>query len=114
MTTVFPQSALIQQLCACKNILFTSSNIYQHLDSVQKNLSLCMVPSYIGQKISQTYPDIILLPFELKLSVPMYIIYSNETPLTDTEKIVIRFLVHYLQKNSPKESFINIEKINNL
>ncbi len=105
-STLFPQNSDFQKNLGSKNILFSSSNIYQHLDSVRKNQSVCILPSYTEEKLTELYPDITLRPFEKKMIVPIYIIYDNATELSDAEKAVMRFWVQYMQKINPPEKLL--------
>lgn len=81
-----------------QNILFMSSNIYQHLESVVSNQSCCLVPAYTQPAITEKYPDIVLLPFENHLQVPMYIVHSKKHHLSNAEKTTLRFLAEYISQ----------------
>lgn len=97
LVTAYPQSSsniLLQNA----NVLFVSSNIYQHLDSVVNNNSVCVVASYIRPGIEQLYPDIVLLPFERQFTIPIHIMHPQTHVLTDADKAVIRFTAQYLQQ----------------
>lgn len=95
--TAFPQNDWNDTILNSSNILFTSSNIYQHLDSVVQNQSVFIVPTYIQSGIYANYPDICLLPFENYHTFPIYILHSKHHTLTNAEKAVIRFLGEYIQ-----------------
>ncbi len=105
-STLFPQNSDFQKNLGSKNILFSSSNIYQHLDSVKKNQSICILPSYTEEKLAELYPDITLRPFEQKMIVPIYMIYDSSTELSDVEKAVMRFWVQYMLKINPPEKLL--------
>ena len=97
LVTAYPQSSsniLLQKA----NVLFVSSNIYQHLDSVVNNNSVCVVASYIRPGIERLYPDIVLLPFERQFTIPIHIMHTQKHVLTDADKAVIRFTAQYLQQ----------------
>lgn len=94
--TAFPQIGWNSMLNN-DNILFISSNIYQHLDSVVHNQSVCIIPTYVRSSIYAAYPDIVLIPFDRYLSFPIYVIHSKEHLLTNADKAVIRFLEQYLK-----------------
>ena len=80
------------------DVLFTSSNIYQHLDSVIHNQSICVVPAYIRSDIYAAYPDIVLLPYEKQLSIPIHLVHSRRHVLNNADKAVMRFVTQYIQK----------------
>ncbi|MBQ2777928.1 MAG: LysR family transcriptional regulator [Peptococcaceae bacterium] len=97
LATAYPQSTS-NILLKNANILFVSSNIYQHLDSVVHNNSICIVASYIQPGIKKLYPDIVLLPFEREFTVPIHIMHNQIMQLTDADKAVIQFTAQYMQK----------------
>ena len=97
LQTCYPQNNWNSNVLTTGNILFTSSNIYQHLDSVVHNQSICVVPNYIHSGIHKAYPDIKLIPYEPQFSIPMYIFHSSQIILSTAEKAVIRFVAQYIQ-----------------
>ncbi len=97
LQTCYPKNNWNSNVLTTGNILFTSSNIYQHLDSVVHNKSICVVPNYIHSGINKTYPDIKLIPYERQFSIPMYIFHSSQLTLNTAEKAVIRFVAQYIQ-----------------
>ncbi len=99
LITCYPQMTY-NQLLKDANVLFVSSNIYQHLDSVVHNGSICFAPSYIQTGIQKQYPDIVMLPFERQYTVPIYIVHNKNMLLTDADKAVIRYAAQYMQELS--------------
>ena len=79
-------------------LLFISSNIYRHLDSVIQNNSVCIVPSYTRAGIYAAYPEILLLPFEKSPLIAIYIFHSSNHILSDAEIATIRFVAEYMRK----------------
>lgn len=88
-TTYIPSSA---------NVLFTSSNLYQHLDSVVHNHSICIVPTYLRSGIYAAYPDIVLIPYEKQPTIPIQLVHSQQHTLNNAEKAVMRFVAQYIQR----------------
>lgn len=106
LVTCYPQNAS-NTLLKNSNILFISSNISQHLDSVVNNNSICIVASYIQPGIERLYPDVILLPFEKQFTVPIYIMHNRDLQLSNSDKAVLQFAAKYMQKlNQVANSFI--------
>lgn len=97
LQTCYPQNNWNSNVLTTGNVLFTSSNIYQHLDSVVHNKSICVVPNYIRSGINSAYPDITLIPYEQQFLIPMYIFHSAHMVLNTAEKAVIRFVAQYIQ-----------------
>lgn len=97
LVTCYPQNTS-NMLLKNANILFESSNIYQHLDSVVHNNSVCIVASYIQPGIEKLYPDVVLVPFEKQFTVSIHIMHNKDMALTDSDKAVIQFAAQYLQK----------------
>lgn len=97
MITNYPQADIDNVFLEHSQILFTSSNIYQHLDSVTNNNSICFVPNYLREGVMENYPDIRFISYEQTFSIPMYIVYSEKFQMTDVDKAVIRFLARYIQ-----------------
>jgi len=97
LQTGYPQSEWNKYLSP-NQLLFISSNIYQHLDSVLQNNSVCIVPSYTRAGIYASYPDIVLLPFKKMVLNPIYIFHSSSHTLTDAEKATIYFISDYMKK----------------
>lgn len=95
--TGYPQSTWNERLDASR-LLFISSNIYQHLDSVMQNNSVCVVPLYTRASIYSAYPEIILLPFKKAVLNPIYIFHSGSHVLTAADKATIRFVAEYTKK----------------
>lgn len=95
--TAFPQNSWNNIALTSGNMLFTSSNIYQHLDSVVHNQSVCIVPTYIQSFVYTHYPDILLIPFESYCTFSIYVLHSKQHILTNAEKAVIHFLGEYIQ-----------------
>lgn len=96
MITSYPQLESYCDFINQEQILFTSSNIYQHLDSVVHNDSLCFVPSYCKRGILQKYPSIKCIPYEYTYPVPMYIVISQNLSLSSSEKAIISCIVRYI------------------
>ena len=48
---------------AQENLVFTSSNVYQHLDSVIQNHTVCTIPDFILPKVKPMYPELVTIPF---------------------------------------------------
>lgn len=94
--TIYPAQS--KALHGVQNILFISSNIYQHLDSVVHNQSVCIIPTYIRSGIYAAYPDIVLIPYEKQMSIPIYLVHSSRHTLQIADKAVIRFVAQYIQK----------------
>lgn len=108
LQTTYPQDIWNNNLLTGNNILFTSSNIYQHLDSVIKNDSVCIVPTYIQSGIAMAYPEIILIPIDAQFLFPIYIVHSKEHVLDIVEKAVVRFLAQYVQViNAPNATILS-------
>lgn len=108
LVTCYPQKT-DNGLLKNANILFISSNIYQHLDSVVHNGSICFAPSYIQTGIQTQYPDIVLLPFEHQFTVPIYMVYNKGLDLTDSDKAVVQFAARYMQKLSKPTNSLAIK-----
>ncbi|MBR6755496.1 MAG: LysR family transcriptional regulator [Peptococcaceae bacterium] len=106
--TIYPQR-VDYTLFKNVDILFVSSNIHQHLDSVIHNNSICFVPTYIRSGIEKLYPDVVLRSFELQYDVPIYVIYSDALTLTDADKAVIQFAAQYMQKLSKSVNLLPSE-----
>lgn len=108
VVTCYPQNTsniLLQNA----DILFASSNIQQHLDSVVNNNSICIVASYIQPGVERLYPDIVLLPFERQFRVPIYIIHDSELVLSNSDKAVLQYAAQYMQKlNKNTNPFANL------
>lgn len=96
LATAYPKSTS-SILLKDANILFESSNIYQHLDSVTHNNSICVVASYIQPGIQHLYPNIVLLPFEQQFTIPIHIVHRKDLPLSDADKAVMQFTAQYIQ-----------------
>ncbi len=94
------QTAYVQNsyFPSSSNVLFTSSNIYQHLDSVVHNQSICIVPAYIRSGIYATYPEIVLIPYEKQPCIPIHLVHSKHHHLNNADKAVMRFVTQYIQK----------------
>lgn len=97
LQTGYPQS-IWNGILPANQFLFISSNIYQHLDSVIQNNSVCIAPSYTRASIYTTYPEIILLPFKKALINPIYIFHSGTHVLTEADKATISFVAEYTKK----------------
>lgn len=97
MITNYPQVDPDSEILENSQILFTSSNIYQHLDSVINNNSICFIPNYLRKGILESYPEIEFIPYEHTFSVPMYIVFSENLKLTPADKAVLRFVARYIQ-----------------
>lgn len=108
LTTCYPQESK-HKLLKEDNILFTSSNIYQHLDSVRNNKSICFAPRYIQAAIQQQYPDIVLLPFERQFTVQIYIMHNKDLVLTEPDKAVIQFAAQYMQALSQASDLLSVK-----
>ena len=107
LKTIYPAENSWRSNFDDTHTLFTSSNIYQHLDSVIHNHSICVVPAYIRAGIYAVYPDIILLPYEPMQLTPIYIVHSAKHVLNTAEKAVVRFTSQYIQKISVLDYYPN-------
>lgn len=97
LITNYPQVHPDTGLLKNSKILFTSSNIYQHLDSVINNNSICFIPNYLRKGVVESYPGIVFIPYEHTFSVPIYIVFSEHRQLTVADKAVLRFVARYIQ-----------------
>lgn len=109
LVTCYPQKT---QYIALKeeNILFISSNLTQHLDSVINNQSICFAPGYIRASIEQFYPDVVLLPFERQFTASIYIMHNKDMVLTEPDKAVIQFAAQYMQNLSQSSDLLSTNK----
>lgn len=80
-----------------KNIRLVSSNIYQQLEAIIQNNTICILPGILFSKISPIYPDIIIRPFAKPIFSSCNIVYVNSYTLTEADNILIAFLKTYLQ-----------------
>lgn len=78
------------------NVLFRSSNLNQHFDSVLQNQTICMVPSYIQKYIYANYPDIVLLPIKDMPEYPVALIHSQQHQLTNADIKIMRFVTNFM------------------
>lgn len=80
-----------------EQIVFISSNIYQHLDSVVQNQTVCTLPDFVLPKIKPMYPDVVTIPFEEDNTTPCQIIYPTSYILSEADEVLISFLKLYFQ-----------------
>lgn len=80
-----------------KNINLVSSSIYQHLDAITQNNTVCILAGFLFPKMKSLYPDIIIRPLAEPVFSSCTIVYANSYTLTEADEILIAFLKTYLQ-----------------
>lgn len=80
-----------------ENLVFMSSNVYQHLDSVLQNNTVCTMPDFILSKVKPMYPELVTIPFTNMEGSPCSIIYPTTYILSEADKVLISFLKFYFQ-----------------
>ena len=78
-------------------LVFASSNVYQHLDSVVQNNTICTLPDFVLPKLKPMYPDIVTIPFEKGGESPCQIVYPATYLLSEADEVLISFLKVYFQ-----------------
>ena len=98
--TLYPEHNM--QLYNVRTSLFTSSNPYQHMDSVLQNGSVCTIPSYAVPKLHKMYPEVRMLPLQIAANMvytcQAFLVYSKTYNLSPADKAVMRFAKIYLQE----------------
>lgn len=80
-----------------ENIRLVSSSIYQQLEAITQNNTICILPGILFSKINSLYPDITIRPFTEPIFSPCNIVYVKSSTLTEADEILISFLKTYLQ-----------------
>ncbi len=80
-----------------ENLVFASSNVYQHLDSVIQNHTVCTIPDFILPKVKPMYPELVTIPFTDMEGSPCSIIYPTTYILSEADQVFISFLKLYFQ-----------------
>ena len=78
-------------------LIFSSSNVYQHLDSVVQNNTVCTMPDIILPKLKPMYPDVVTIPFIDGTGSPCNIVYPSTYVLSEADEVLISFLKVYFQ-----------------
>ena len=78
-------------------MIFSSSNVYQHLDSVVQNGTVCTMPDIILPKLKPMYPDVVTIPFVDGPGSPCSIVYPSTYVLSEADEVLISFLKVYFQ-----------------
>ncbi len=78
-------------------LVFTSSNVYQHLDSVVQNDTVCTMPDILLPKLKPMYPDVAMIPFRDTPGTPCSIVYPSTYVLSEADEVLISFLKAYFQ-----------------
>ena len=78
-------------------LIFSSSNVYQHLDSVVQNGTVCTMPDIILPKLKPMYPDVVTIPFADGPGSPCSIVYPSTYVLSEADEVLISFLKVYFQ-----------------
>ncbi len=78
-------------------LIFTSSNVYQHLDSVVQNGTVCTLPDILLPKLKSMYPDVVMIPFSDSTGSPCSIVYPSTYVLSEADEVLISFLKAYFQ-----------------
>ena len=73
------------------------SNIYQHLDSVVQNNTVCTMTDFLLPKLKPMYPDIVTIPFTESEGCPCQIVYPVTYLLSEADEVLISFLKVYFQ-----------------
>lgn len=95
VNTVSPISP-VSTFCPDK-LIFSSSNVYQHLDSVVQNGTVCTMPDIILPKLKPMYPDVVTIPFTDGAGSPCSIVYPSTYVLSEADEVLISFLKVYFQ-----------------
>lgn len=85
------------EIYAQENLVFTSSNVYQHLDSVIQNNTVCTIPDFILPKVKPMYPELVIIPFTNIEGSPCSIVYPTTYILSEADEVLISFLKFYFQ-----------------
>jgi len=80
-----------------ENLVFTSSNVYQHLDSVIQNNTVCTIPDFILPKVKPMYPELVTIPFANAEGSLCSIVYPTTYILSKADEVLISFLKLYFQ-----------------
>jgi len=80
-----------------ENVIFSSANIYQHLDSVAQNGTICALPDFVLAKAKALYPDVKMVPFRDGLENDFFVVYPKSYRLSKADEILISFLKLYMQ-----------------
>lgn len=80
-----------------EKLIFSSSNVYQHLDSVVQNGTICTMPDIILPKLKPMYPDVVTIPFSDGQGSPCSIVYPSTYILSEADEVLISFLKVYFQ-----------------
>lgn len=80
-----------------ENIVLISSNIYQQLESIVRNETVCLLPGFLFTKMSSLYPDVTVRPLDEPIYSSCNIVYANTYTLSSADEILIAFLKTYLQ-----------------
>ena len=78
-------------------LIFSSSNVYQHLDSVVQNGTVCTMPDILLPKLKAMYPDVVMIPFSDTPGSPCSIVYPSTYVLSEADEVLISFLKAYFQ-----------------
>lgn len=92
ISPVTPPESYVQE-----NLVFASSNVYQHLDSVIQNNTVCTIPDFILPKVKPMYPELVTIPFTNMEGSPCTIIYPTTYILSEADEVLISFLKLYFQ-----------------
>ena len=95
VNTVSPISPL--DIFQPDKLIFTSSNVYQHLDSVVQNGTVCTLPDILLPKLKTMYPDVVMIPFSDTPGSPCSIVYPSTYVLSEADEVLISFLKAYFQ-----------------
>ena len=95
VNTVSPISPL--DTFQLNKLIFTSSNVYQHLDSVVQNGTVCTMPDILLPKLKPMYPDVVTIPFVDGPGSPCSIVYPSTYVLSEADEVLISFLKVYFQ-----------------
>ena len=79
------------------NILFISSNINQHLESVVNNQTICSICSFVCNAVQEKYPQISFVASGAPIKIPMYVLHNRKHAITASEIETIHFLSQYIQ-----------------
>ena len=80
-----------------EKLVFASSNVYQHLDSVVRNNTVCTLPDFLLSKLKPMYPEIVTIPFVEEECSPCQIVYPTSYILSEADEVLISFLKVYFQ-----------------
>ena len=80
-------------------LIFSSSNVYQHLDSVVQNGTVCTLPDIILLKLRPMYPDVVTVLLSDGPGSPSSIVYPYTYVLSEADEVLISFLKLQEMKN---------------